>query len=146
MKKLLVLLALVPLGLFAQTAHKDYQDGKIWFKLDNTVRIAQSLTENSEKIPLQSIPGLSQIASKYGFINLSKPFAAAKNSEILQRTYLLEFSAIQDVERCIKELESLKGVEYAEKVPFDRMFLTPNDPSYSSQWGLTNINAPTAWN
>ncbi len=151
MKKLLALLVpivigMIPFGLFGQTAHADYQDGKIWFKLDNTVRISQPLKENSGKIPLQSIPGLSQIASKYGFINLSKPFAAAKNSEILQRTYLLEFSSVPDVEKCIKELESLKGVEYAEKVPLDRMCLTPNDPSYSSQWGLTNINAPAAWN
>ena len=146
MKKLLALLALLPFGLFAQTVDVNYQDGKIWFKLDNKLRIFQPLKENPGKIPLESIPGLSQIASKYGFLNLSKPFAAAKNSEILQRTYLLELSSIQDVERCIKELTGLKGVEYAEKVPLDRMCLTPNDPSYSSQWGLTNINAPTAWN
>jgi serine protease len=53
---------------------------------------------------------------------------------------------VQDVEKCIKELESLVGVEYAEKVPLDRMCLTPNDPSFNSQWGLANINAPAAWN
>ncbi|MDF3028057.1 MAG: Thermitase [Fluviicola sp.] len=146
MKKLLSLLAFIPFGLFAQTVHVNYQDGKIWFKLDKEVRILQPLKENPSKIPVQSIPGLNQVVSKYGFINLSKPFAAAKNSEILQRTYLLEFSSIQDIEKCIKDLENLKGVEYAEKVPLDRMCLTPNDPSYSSQWGLSNINAPTAWN
>lgn len=146
MKKLLTLLAFIPIGLIAQTVHLNYQDGKIWFKLDNSVRISQPLNENSKRIPVQSIPGLELIASKYGFTNLSKPFAAAKNSEVLQRTYLLEFSSIQNVDRCIKDLENLKGVEYAEKVPLDRMFLTPNDPSFSSQWGLTNINAPTAWN
>ena len=146
MKKLLTLLAFIPIGLIAQTVHLNYQDGKIWFKLDNSVRISQPLNENPKRIPVQSIPGLEMIASKYGFTNLSKPFAAAKNSEVLQRTYLLEFSSIQNVDRCIKDLENLKGVEYAEKVPLDRMFLTPNDPSFSSQWGLTNINAPTAWN
>ena len=146
MKKLLALLAFIPFGLFAQTVHVNYQDGKIWFKLDNEVRILQPLKENPSKIPVQSIPGLDQVVSKYGFINLSKPFAAAKNSEILQRTYLLEFSSVQDIEKCIRDLENLKGVEYAEKVPLDRMCLTPNDPSYSSQWGLSNINAPAAWN
>ncbi len=151
MKKLLALLVpiaigMIPFGLLAQTAHVNYQDGKIWFKLDNEVRISQPLKENPAKVPLQSIPGLEQIVIKYGFVNLSKPFAAAKNSEILQRTYLLEFSSIQDVEKCIRDLENLKGVEYAEKVPLDRMCLTPNDPSYSSLWGLTNINAPAAWN
>ncbi|WP_343748993.1 S8 family serine peptidase [Fluviicola sp.] len=146
MKKLLALLALIPLGLFAQTVHLNYQDGKIWLKLNNEVRIAQPLKEDPFKIPAQSIPGLESVVSKYGFVNLSKPFYAAKTSEILQRTYLLELSSIQDIEKCIKELEQLKGVEYAEKVPLDRMCLTPNDPSFSSQWGLTNINAPAAWN
>lgn len=146
MKKLLALLAFIPLGLFAQTVHVNYQDGKIWFKLNNEIRISQPLKENPSRIPVQSIPGLNQVVSKYGFVNLSKPFHAAKNSEILQRTYLLEFSSVQDIEKCIKELESLKGIEYAEKVPLDRMCLTPNDPSYSSQWGLANINAPAAWN
>lgn len=146
MKKLLALLAFIPIGLFAQTVHVDYQDGKIWFKLDNTVRIAQPLKENPYQIPLQSIPGLEPIALKYGFINLSKPFHAAKDAENLQRTYLLEFAAVQDIEKCIKDLQQLKGIAYAEKVPLDRMCLTPNDPSFSSQWGLTNINAPAAWN
>lgn len=146
MKKLLALLAFIPLGLFAQTVHVNYQDGKIWFKLNNEIRISQPLKENPARIPVQSIPGLNQVVSKYGFVNLSKPFHAAKNSEILQRTYLLEFTSVQDIEKCIKELENLKGVEYAEKVPLDRMCLTPNDPSYSSQWRLANINAPAAWN
>ncbi len=146
MKKLLALLALIPLGLFAQSVHVNYQDGKIWFKLTSEVRILQPLKENPAKIPVRSIPGLESLVSKYGFVNLSKPFAAAKNSEVLQRTYLLEFSSIQQVDQCIKDLENLQGVEYAEKVPLDRMCLTPNDPSYSSQWGLTNINAPAAWN
>lgn len=146
MKKLLSLLALIPLGLFAQNVHVNYQDGKIWFKLNDEIRISASLKENPSKIPVQSIPGLEQIVSKYGFVNLSKPFYAATGSKILQRTYLLEFSAVQDVERCIKDLQAMKGMDYAEKVPLDRLCLTPNDPSYSSQWGLANINAPTAWN
>lgn len=146
MKKLLAILMLLPFGLLAQSIHTNYQDGKIWFKLNNEVRVSSSLQENSRKIALQTVPGLSKIATKYGFVNLSKPFAAAKNSSTLQRTYLLEISSFAEIDECIKELEQLFGVEYAEKVPLDRHFLTPNDPSYSSQWGLSNINAPAAWN
>jgi serine protease len=77
MKKLLALLAFIPFGLFAQTVNVNYQDGKIWFKLTNEIRISQPLKEDPTKIPLKSIPGLSQIVSKYGFVNLSKPFFAA---------------------------------------------------------------------
>src|SRR6218665_2129941 len=114
MKKILALLVLMPLASFAQTIHSDYQDGKIWFKLTNEVRVAQPLKEDPYKIPVQSIPGLSQIAAKYEVTNLSKPFYAAKNSEILQRTYLIEFNDFQQIDGFINDPKALKGVEYAE--------------------------------
>lgn len=146
MKKLLLAFALLPLLAFAQSSVAEFQDGKIWFKLDNEIRVAASLSEDPRHISEQTIPGLEQIVKKYGFQNLSKPFAAAKNSIVLQRTYLLEFSDHARTGQLIKELEALRGVEYAEKVPLDRLCLTPNDPSFGSQWGLSVIGAPTAWN
>ncbi len=146
MKKILTLLLLIPFGIVAQTAFRDYQDGKIWFKMTNEARINLSLDENPHKLPIDAIPSLSNLASKYGISNLSKPFFAAKNSPILQRTFLVEFNQINNVEAFIKELSQIKGVEYAEKVPLNKHLLTPNDPSYGSQWALTNINAPAAWN
>jgi thermitase len=36
-------------------------------------------------------------------------------------------------------------VEYAEPNYIIRAILTPNDPYFSSQWGLTKIGAPQAW-
>lgn len=146
MKKLLLVLMLFPITSWAQQFHQDYQDGKIWMKLSNDVRLSSSLEENPERISVNSVPELEQIVKKYGFTNLSKPFSAAKKSEILQRTFLIEFSDFRKVELLIKELESLSGVEYAEKVPLNKHFLTPNDPGFSSQWGLNNINAQSAWN
>jgi PKD repeat protein len=146
MRKLLLMMLLLPFGMLAQNAFKDYQDGKIWFKLTNEVRLSQPLNENPQKIPFDAIPAFKNIAQKYGATALSKPFFAAKNSPILQRTFLVEFNQIQNVEAFIKELASMPGVEYAEKVPLDKHFLTPNDPSYSSQWAMSNINAPAAWN
>lgn len=146
MRKLLALLALVPFGLFAQTVHPHFQDGKIWFKLTNEVRLNNSLTENPHKMPFETVPGLKNLVQKYGCTNLSKPFFAAKTSPILQRTFLIEFTQIDQVEGFIRDLAGMSGVEYAEKVPLNKTCLTPNDPSYSSQWGLSIINAPTAWN
>ena len=46
----------------------------------------------------------------------------------------------------INEMKAGGGIDYAEKVPYDQMDLTPNDPSYSSQWHLNTIGAATAWN
>src|SRR3989344_3717371 len=146
MKKLLLALLLLPFFSFSQGAQVEFQEGKLWFKMTNEARIAMSLTEDPTTISTLTIPGLDAIAHKYGVTRLSKPFAAAKNSVILQRTFLLEFTDVAHTAELIKDLQVMNGLEYAERVPLDRMCLTPNDASYGSQWGLSMINAPTAWN
>lgn len=145
MKNLLLLLMVVPFSLFSQS-NVLFQDGKIWFKVTDEMRISASLDENPQRISPQTIPGLESVVMDYGFVNLSKPFYAAKNSTVLQRTYLLEFTDVARTEELIRRLEQVKNMEYAERVPLDRTCLTPNDPSYGSQWGLTTINASQAWN
>ena len=146
-KRLLLALSFVlSFSVFAQMNSPVFQDGKIWFKLKNDARINNQLEENPYKIPYQSIPGFDQFVATYAVTNLSKPFHAAKTSLELQRTYLVEFQNYHLVGDFVKELEALKIVEYAEKVPLDQKCLIPNDPSYGSQWGLTTIGAPTAWN
>jgi PKD repeat protein len=144
-RSLLVLLFLLPQVVFSQSQSPIFQDGKIWFKLTNEARVRTTLTEDPYKIPFNSIPGFEGLVQIYGVTNLSKPFHAAKTSQALQRTYLVEFSQYALVENFIKQLEAMKIVEYAEKVPLDHSCLTPNDPSYGSQWALSTIGAATAW-
>lgn len=146
MKKLLLVLLLLPFFSFSQGAQVEFQEGKLWFKMTDEARIAMPLNEDPANISPLTIPGLDAIAHKYGVTRLSKPFAAAKNSAILQRTFLLEFTDVAHTADLIRELQLMNGLEYAERVPLDRKCLTPNDPSLGSQWGLTMINAPTAWN
>lgn len=129
----------------AQNFHPHYQDGKIWFKLKNDVPLAASLIPDPNNLPLEEIPFLMKYREEFKIRRLSQPFFAAKDDPGLLRTFLLEFDEYQRVEELIRLMEGIKGVEYAEKVPLDKLFLTPNDPSYSSQWGLAKINAPGAW-
>lgn len=143
--KLLFALVAFPIWAFSQTSPL-FQDGKIWFKVTNEMRISYALKEDPNAISVKSIPGLESIVQDYGFIRLSKPFHAAKNSVVLQRTYLLEFSDVARTEELIRKLEGMKHMEYAERVPLDKTCLTPNDPAYGSQWGLSAINASQAWN
>lgn len=146
-RKLLFLFTFVlPLILSAQTFHPDFQDGKIWFKLKPDARVSASLQDDPLKLPINSIPGMEVFTDRYGITNLSKPFHAAKTSQALQLTYLVEFSNFGMIESFVKDLGNLNFVEYAEKVPLDKKCLTPNDPSYGSQWGLSIIGASTAWN
>jgi len=149
MKKLLcILLLLAAPGLVpAQTsATPEFQPGKIWFKIKDSYAVSRSLDENPAKLPLSHLPFLQAIVQNYGPQNLSIPFWQAKTSETLQRTYLLEFSQHSAVDALVRSLEKSPYIEYAEKVPLDRPCLTPNDPSLASQWGLSIIGAPTAWN
>lgn len=146
--KLLYFLAFLFLsvGAMAQNISPNYQDGKIWFKLKNTYRnAATSLDAKTNIVPFEALPFIKKIEKNYQLKSLSLPFAAAKNSNTLQRTYLLEFTDYANVNQILSDLRLSGAVEYAEKVPYDQHCLVPNDPSYSSQWGLTTINAAGAW-
>ncbi|MFL5763155.1 MAG: S8 family serine peptidase [Bacteroidia bacterium] len=148
MKKLLCfLMALLCASVIdAQTVDPQYQDGKIWFKLKNSYRLeAKSVKADDHNLPFATLPFVKKIEKSYQLKNLSLPFSAAKNSPVLSRTYLLEFSDYADVRQILSDLRLSGAVEYAEQVPFDKHCLVPNDPGYSSQWGLTMINAANAW-
>jgi subtilisin family serine protease len=130
----------------AQTVDQNYQDGKIWFKLKDSYRLeAKALEAKTKDLPLETLPFIKKIEKNYQLKQLSLPFAAAKNSNTLQRTYLLEFSDYASVGQILSDLRLSGAVEYAEKVPLDKSCLVPNDPGYSSQWGLSMINAAGAW-
>lgn len=49
-------------------------------------------------------------------------------------------------EALMARLQMLPGVEYVERDGTTMAAWTPNDPSLSSQWGITKVGAPTAWN
>ncbi|CAN5152877.1 hypothetical protein BH09BAC5_BH09BAC5_03800 [soil metagenome] len=148
MKKLLLAFAIAfaPVIAFAQNNHPLFQDGKIWFRVKADVRISSGINENPLNLPFSTLPFLNSIAKNHAVTKLSKPFYAAKNSEILQRTYLLEFSDYKSVQSLISELKASNAVVYAERVPMDYTTVAPNDPSYGSQWHLATINAAGAWN
>ncbi|WP_107728632.1 peptidase S8 [Desmospora activa] len=51
----------------------------------------------------------------------------------------------QSVQAALEELSGLPQVEYAEPNILFHATATPDDPSFSQQWGLSMINAPDAW-
>jgi subtilisin family serine protease len=140
---------------FSQTAYKDYQDGKIWIRLKNDKVLTQRATikNGAEKIDLNNLklatmPFFRSIFTSHSVTRLAQPFPKAFSSDDLMHTYLIEFSDFSNVDAFISELKESNAVEYAEKVPLNKITLTPNDPFYNSSqmWGLFQINAGTAWN
>lgn len=148
MKRSLLFLAMLFTAAFgyAQSVYADYQDGKIWFRLKQDYRVNSALAKDERHLPLQTIPFVAELSKSHSVTNLSRPFFAAKNSPELQRTYLLEFSDYSNVDVIISKMKATGNIDYAERVPLDRTTLTPNDPSYSSQWHLATIQAASAWN
>jgi subtilisin family serine protease len=148
MKKnlLAVIMLLLSFLAGAQNVFSEYQDGKIWFRVKDEVRINLPITENPNDLPFGVLPFLKGISKNHQLTHLSRPFHAAKSSPALQRTFLLEFSDQSSVMAIIDELKQTGTVEYAERVPLCHSTLTPNDPSYGSEWHLNVINAASAWN
>ena len=71
---------------------------------------------------------------------------ASINGEVdLSRIYRLRLAPDADILRAVQDLSANPAVEYAEPDYLAHLIATPNDPLYSGQWGLTQINAPAAW-
>ncbi|MFN0156515.1 MAG: S8 family serine peptidase [Bacteroidota bacterium] len=67
----------------------------------------------------------------------------------LSRFYIVSYSSPHDAFSIAEELSAFPTIQYAEPsfiypLTVDPSF-TPNDPSYGSQYGLTKIQAPQAW-
>lgn len=73
-------------------------------------------------------------------------FGIAPEEHVLGRTFRVRIAADADVPDAVARLAAVNSVEVAEpnryRVSQD---VTPNDPSFGTQWGLTKINAPAAW-
>lgn len=133
-----------------QTYNEDYQDGRIYFKFNDNTNI--DIPVNPDRsVDLENVPYLDDLRSKFDIEAMSRPFELNNDPKLL-KTFLIEFSPFSDVEKIIEELSQYPDLEYAEKVPYDRIDFTPNDPLYNLvngpsnwNWHLDLINAEQAW-
>lgn len=61
------------------------------------------------------------------------------------RTYVLVFRAEYPVLTLLENLLATAHVQYAEPDVLQRMFRTPNDSQFSSQWDKTIMGSPAVW-
>ncbi len=55
------------------------------------------------------------------------------------------FDPATEVSAAVEQLAGLEEVAYVEPVMLREAFVTPNDPQFAQQWGLTKIRGPEAW-
>ncbi len=140
------LVVFLNISLFAQTVDPNAVDGQIYFQL----KAAASAKHQGINgvVNVNKLAFLNGLKDSYSVTRVKRPFYKADDSE-LQRTYLLYFKDIHDVDSLISALKKDKNVVYAEKAPLFRIYYTPNDPEFNSaiskRWYLSVIKAQQAW-
>jgi subtilisin family serine protease len=71
--------------------------------------------------------------------------AMAESVVELASTFRVRYESATDVQTAVDTLSNVDGVEYAEPNRYRETYAVPNDPSFPTQWGLTTINCPAAW-
>ncbi len=66
--------------------------------------------------------------------------------EAIGGTFRIRYAGRAKVSTAVDRLNKLSEVTFAEPVYLREAFITPNDPSFAQQWGLTKIRCPDAWN
>ena len=72
---------------------------------------------------------LNKLFKRYNVISIHRPFTIYENPKLL-RILQIEFSEINDIESFITDLGKIKEIEYAEKIPIDKICWTPNETLY----------------
>lgn len=123
------------ISIFAVTVNAQYEDGVIYLKMSDS-----SSMELDYPLPAGfngNVPAIYEIFKNYNVTSVHKPFqlfSAPKFNKI----YEVNFNDITRANGLISELEALQYVEYAEKVPIAKTFVTPNDPDLPYQIALMN--------
>lgn len=63
----------------------------------------------------------------------------------LDGTFRVRYAAGEAPGAVAKRLNAVRDVAWAEPNRFREASVVPNDPQFGSQWGLTRINCPDAW-
>ncbi len=103
----------------------------------------------SDYIPNEVVVGFKNGIKPETLSAYPSPFKYQIVSTLQTPNYMVNASLITvstSVERAINYFKSLPNVSYAEPNYIVHALSIPNDPYYSNQWYLQNIQVPQAWN
>lgn len=82
--------------------------------------------------------------SDLGVVSQEKAYSQVESGE-LTRSYKLKLQKDIDLVRVQEMLSSINGILSSQPNFIYHTFVTPNDPQYSSLWGIQKISSPLAW-
>ncbi|MFA6431693.1 MAG: S8 family serine peptidase [Candidatus Margulisiibacteriota bacterium] len=116
----------------------------------NTVKLPKGLSASSiQNIRFYS-PSIKSLAERYAVQKFEQVYAEAlkvrPDWKFLEDTYTLKFPQAQDIHQIMQDFKNDPNVLLASTPGTVKAFsVTPNDPGFANQWGLTKIYAPQAW-
>ncbi|MBI2420132.1 MAG: S8 family serine peptidase [Ignavibacteriales bacterium] len=113
-----------------------YLSGELIVKLKNE----QSIDHLKSQITRQF-----KLSGKSGMIVAKQIFGNQKKSADLNRIFSLSFNSAIDPLIISRKFAANNLVEWIEPRYVYEVSTVPNDPSYSSQWGLVKVKAAEAW-
>ena len=124
--------------------NSEYLHDRVVVKLNKNVNVNPNKT-------LFGINSIDNVLKNISIVSIEKMFPNFSNQNKSQvdisKFYVVKYLSPQSPFTVAKEISQLDEVQYAEPwfiYPMEKVFV-PNDPSFSSQWGLTKIFAPEAW-
>lgn len=129
----------------AQTLNKDYWDGQVFFKIHNKSQVTLS-DYNHLYTNVNQPAWMQELINTYDITLVTRPFTKLR-TPVFERTYKIYFNNATDVQQLIRDLEAIDIIEYAERVPYERTTLVPDD-TYANddiQWFLSTVQAYDAW-
>lgn len=139
---LLMSAAMTAQVVYAQKISPRYVDGEIYIKLKDDKSVPTS--NNGQVNMAAELPFLSRLSNNFSFTASRRAFYFSK-SERLQRVYRVKITESNRVKELMSAILTEPDVEYVELVPLNKKILTPNDPSFGTQYHLATIQAPAAW-
>ncbi|MFM2285858.1 MAG: hypothetical protein RLZZ543_1355, partial [Bacteroidota bacterium] len=138
-----LLISFLTIPSFAQSDEALYHEGQLFVKLKEGFERAHSETPSRE---MQAF--FATYASAFQITEVKAGFWFSKTSTNRIVRVFFEDQAETDV--FIQQLEASGKVEYAERIPVSKQFLTPNDLGPNStntggQWYLYKTRAQQAW-
>ncbi|MCP4634686.1 MAG: S8 family serine peptidase, partial [candidate division Zixibacteria bacterium] len=87
---------------------------------------------------------IDQLNTKYSAYDMYRLFPGSIDED-LKYFYVIRFDQDPHLIKCLSEYENISVAEHVEPIGIHKVLVTPNDPSYSSQWHLPKVSAPAAW-
>lgn len=136
----------------SQKSNNEFVAGQMLVKMKPGKSPAQMMSQQPGQFSIQSVSSLQAQTSELPLllnINQLSAFSGQQNlisaqADPLQKIAPNAYEKIDTLEK-IAELKRRDDVEYAQPNYIYQSLATPNDNSYSKQWGLNQINAPLAW-